>query len=166
VKSLALLLAVCLKRMREQSNSPGVVVVAAGVVVVAAGVVVVAAGVVVVAAGVVVVAAGVVVVAAGVVVVAAGVVVVAAVARDIQSCASQNVTLPIHELKQVVYLSSGIIKHLLTRSDSSSTWHAMWSRLLAACLSATESLKEARQSTVTSSYNPQLTDSHLALIVA
>ena len=81
---------------------PGVVVVAAGVVVVAAGVVVVAAGVVVVAAGVVVVAAGVVVDAAGVVVVAAGVVVVAAVARDRQKRASQNVTLPIHELKQVV----------------------------------------------------------------
>ena len=102
MKSLALLLALCLELMREQSNSPGVVVVAAGVVVVTAGVVVVAAGVVVVAAGVVVVAAGVVVDAAGVVVVAAGVVVVAAVARDRQNCASQNVTLPILELKQVV----------------------------------------------------------------
>ena len=122
----------------------GVVVVAAGVVVVAAGVVVVAAGVVVVAAGVVVVAAGVVVDAAGVVVVAAGVVVVAAVARDRRNCASQNVTLPIHELKHVLQLSFGISKHLLHRSDSSSTWHAMCSGLLAACLSSTELLKEAR----------------------
>ena len=50
MKSLALLLALCLELMREQSNSPGVVVVAADVVVVTAGVVVVAAGVVVVAA--------------------------------------------------------------------------------------------------------------------
>ena len=58
------------------------------------------------AAGVVVVASGVVVDAAGVVVVAAGVV-VAAVARDNKNCASQNVTLPIHELKQVVKLSTG-----------------------------------------------------------